>query len=88
MAVAYLAAERAKVLGVLADFCLLDLLTKTGTVPGTILTNNPDLFRALRLQQVTKCLHCTVSLSSAEVRAKTCNETSAKPNVTSRKTLA
>lgn len=37
----------------LADFRLLDLLTKTGTVPGTILADNPDLFGALRLQQVT-----------------------------------
>lgn len=35
----------------LADLCLLDLLTQTGTIPGTVLSNNPDLFGALRLQQ-------------------------------------
>lgn len=34
----------------LADLCLLDLLTQTGTIPGTVLANNPDLFGALRLQ--------------------------------------
>lgn len=35
----------------LTDFCLLNLLTKTGTVSGTILADNPDLFGALRLQE-------------------------------------
>ena len=35
----------------LADLCLLDLLTQTGTISGTVLANNPDLFGALRLQQ-------------------------------------
>ena len=60
----------------LADFCLLDLLTKTGTVPGTILANNPDLFSALRLQQVTgRSQHD--SLSSAEVRVKAGSEAAA-----------
>ena len=34
----------------LADFCLFDLLTKTGTISSTILADNPDLFGALRLQ--------------------------------------
>lgn len=48
--VLYLAAERAKVLGMLADFCLLNLLTKTGSVSGSIFANNADLFGALRLQ--------------------------------------
>lgn len=37
----------------LAYFCLLDLLTKTGTIPGTILAYDPDLFGALRLQRDT-----------------------------------
>ena len=73
----YLATESAKVLGMLADFCLLDLLTQTGTVPGAILANNPDLFSALRLQQVIESLHCDVSLSSTRVRAKTGNEAAA-----------
>lgn len=65
----------------LADFCLLDLLPKTGTVPGTILANNPDLFSALRLQSNTASLHYIVSLSSAEVRAKTGNEAAADSTV-------
>ena len=46
----------------LADFCLLDLLTKTGTVSGTIFANNPDLFGALRLQEDIEALYCDVQL--------------------------
>jgi hypothetical protein len=47
---AHLAAEAAEVLGVLANFDLLDLLTQRGTVAGAVLADDPDLLRALRLQ--------------------------------------
>lgn len=45
----HLATEAAEVLGMLADLNLLDLLTKTGTIPGTVLPYNPHLLRPLRL---------------------------------------
>jgi hypothetical protein len=38
-----LAAERARVGGVLGDLDLLDLLTQRGTVAGTVLADDPDL---------------------------------------------
>lgn len=46
----YLATERAQVLAMLADFCLLDLLTKTGTISCAVLADNADLLGALGLQ--------------------------------------
>ena len=57
----YLATERAQVLAMLADFCLLDLLTKTSTIPCAVLADNADLFGALGLQednetQVNNCV--------------------------------
>jgi len=41
-----LAAERARVLGVLRDLNLLDDLTQRGTVTGAVLAGDPDLLRA------------------------------------------
>ena len=46
----YLSAERAEVLGVLADFNLLDLLPQTGPISGSVLPDDSDLFRTLGLQ--------------------------------------
>ena len=48
---AYLAAERAEVLGVLADLHLLDLLTETRSIASSVLAHNANLLGALRLQQ-------------------------------------
>lgn len=48
--VVYLATEGAQVFAVLADLSLLDLLTKTGTISGSVFADNADLFGAL-------CLH-------------------------------
>ena len=44
---AYLAAEGAKVLAVLTDFNLLDLLPQTGTITSPVLANNAHLLGAL-----------------------------------------
>lgn len=46
-AAAYLAAEIAEVLGVLADLHLLDLLTETRTIASPVLANNANLLCAL-----------------------------------------
>ena len=45
--VQYLAAERARVGGVLRDFHLLDLLTQRGTVTFPVLAHHTGLLRAL-----------------------------------------
>lgn len=42
-----LAAEDAPVRGVLGDLHLLDQFTQRGTVPGTVLSGDSDLLRAL-----------------------------------------
>ena len=44
---AYLAAEGTKVLAVLTDFNLLDLLPQTGTITSPVLANNAHLLGAL-----------------------------------------
>jgi hypothetical protein len=46
-----LATELAEVLGVLGNLHLLDLLTQTGTIPGTIFANDSCLLGALRLHK-------------------------------------
>lgn len=46
----YSSAEAASVSSVLGDFHLLDLLTKGGTVTGTVLTNNTNFLGTLRLK--------------------------------------
>jgi hypothetical protein len=48
-----LSAEVASVLGVLCDLNLLDLLTQSGTIAGTVLTGDADLLGALSLFIVT-----------------------------------
>ena len=48
---AYLAAECAEVLGVLADLHLLDNLTETRAIASSVLTNDAHLLGALRLRQ-------------------------------------
>ena len=60
----YLATERAQVLAMLADFCLLNLLTKTGTIPCAVLADDADLFGALGLQEEneTKINNCVLGM--------------------------
>jgi len=48
-----LAAERARVLGVLRDLNLLDDLTQRGTVTGAVLAGDPDLLRAALQPKIT-----------------------------------
>ncbi len=46
----HLAAEAAEVLGVLANFDLLDLLPQRSAIAGAVLADDPDLLSTLRLQ--------------------------------------
>ena len=48
--ISYLSTETAEVFRVLANFNLLDLFTKTGTITGAVFADDANLLCALRLQ--------------------------------------
>ena len=62
----YLAAELAEVLAVLTDFHLLDDLTKTSTITGPVLADDPDLLRSLRHLLLLHSLSTTTSAADGE----------------------